>query len=362
MATLIVHAGLHKTGTSSIQETLAALPAGRGPAYLWIVVPNMSGVIRKVFQPLPRLEKSFGAERAAAFMAEKPALTQRLRELLRRNRDRDCILSAESFSLLSERELADFLAMVPHDSVRFLAYARDPWSAMPSEFQQRVKDGGLARFSPESWVPKYRARLEKFVPHGLEVFCYDRATLRNGCVVQDFLGRIGIDIRPEEVRNTNESVGRDAVALLYCRNRWRQAQGLPKDNSVALRPRLAELAEPRLRLHPDLVGPAVAAAREDMAWVEARMGRTFARSPAGDDAADVSSEEDLLRFSAAADAWLGRHVPGLGTNRDPMAVGAAIDALILRDRQLEATGAVVAATARAARGLSGWMRRRLSPG
>ena len=50
MTTLTLHAGMHKTGTSSIQQTLAALPAGRGPQFLMAGGhANSSGMLKVGF-------------------------------------------------------------------------------------------------------------------------------------------------------------------------------------------------------------------------------------------------------------------------------------------------------------------------
>ena len=49
----ILHIGMHKTGSSSIQETLARVPL-QGAVYLLPETPNHSAVLSQAFEPKPR--------------------------------------------------------------------------------------------------------------------------------------------------------------------------------------------------------------------------------------------------------------------------------------------------------------------
>ncbi|RMF37608.1 MAG: hypothetical protein D6754_09095 [Alphaproteobacteria bacterium] len=333
MATLFLHVGMHKTGTSAIQDSLAALPEGRGPRLIYLDVPNMSGQIKKALEDPEFLRASLGYGSVEAYAREQPKLRDRLARLLAETGDRDAVLSAEAFSPLGEKEFDDFLSLVRHDTIRVIAYARAPQSAMASSLQERIRRGGITRFRPHSWVPQYRRSLEKFEKLGLEIVCYDRATLHNGCVVQDFCRRVGIEIRPEEVRNTNESFGRDAIVLAFCRNVWRESRGLERNNSMELEPLVGDLATPKFKLHGRLIRPAVRRRRDEIDWVEQRMGRSFPEWKQGGNRDAILEREDLLKVSDEAADWLARHVEGYDGSRDPMVVGAAVEALVLGERR-----------------------------
>jgi hypothetical protein len=74
--------------------------------------------------------------------------------------------------------------------------------------------------------------------------------------------------------------------------------------------RVAKLSGPKLRLHSSLVAPVIAERREDIEWMEARLGVSLAEDLAAHDEGAIRSEEDLLRFSPETLQWLAEQLGG----------------------------------------------------
>lgn len=220
----IIHPGMPKTGSSSIQATLMALkPEG------WFLpdtpLGNMSGRFALFFDKNPHEHHSFKARGLTAESVEKERLMhfeifeKKLRESAE-NGD-NALFSAEYASLASKESVEKLAKLFQKYGfeTRVIAYVRKPTSFMQSAFQQRLKanlrqlkrNGGL-------W-PKYRHCFEKmdqiFGRENVELKLFDSNSLKNGDVCLDFFENIGISIHPDQVVRLNESMSLNACAFLF---------------------------------------------------------------------------------------------------------------------------------------------------
>ncbi|NDY93098.1 hypothetical protein [Ideonella livida] len=145
----ILHVGLHKTGSSSIQETLYRNASLRGAHYLDLGEANASGMVKLLFG---------GAEQASQTPLARQQGDEAARDLARKRLDRalaevgpadTVIFSAEALSRLSIHGLQALqAALAPQfQSIEVVGYVRDMPGFMASAFQQRVK-GGHRPFRP----------------------------------------------------------------------------------------------------------------------------------------------------------------------------------------------------------------------
>jgi hypothetical protein len=317
----LVHFGMHKTGTSSIQESLFQRLADPRFHYVNLGMANASTGISMCFRAdmggygtfvkrgvhagnLPRFrEKAVGLLRA-----EMEACAKKI-----------AIVSGENISQLEEAELRALHGfMAGRDRpVTAVAYVRRPKEYMESAFQQRVR-GGLDSLVASKLYPGYRNRLEKFdVVYGrdnVQLWLFDPKRFPGGCVVQDFCARLGIAFRPEDAIRVNDGLSLPALSLLFAYRKFGPGFGVGPsvlyENRLLVN-RIRTLPGPKLRLHSSLVAPVIAGQREDIEWMEARLGGvSLAEDLAAHDEGAIRSEEDLLRFSPEALRWLAEELGG----------------------------------------------------
>tara|TARA_R110000787_G_scaffold12074_14_gene39264 strand:- start:796 stop:1896 length:1101 start_codon:yes stop_codon:yes gene_type:complete len=228
MKTLILHVGMHKTGSTSIQRSLEGFDRGL-IRYLDLGSSNHSGPVRTIFSErsndYPAHRRSGKSRHAIAQMASHHR-AQMIRELsLPRQR---FIISGEGISALSPagvRALAQFLKQYV-DRIQVIGYVRDPVGYANSAFQQRVKDGQAAISVPR---PNYRNRFRKFFDvfgrENVELIQFNPSAFENRSVVRDFCNRAGIPADNVREKRANESLSDLAIRLILQINQQAAARG-----------------------------------------------------------------------------------------------------------------------------------------
>lgn len=314
---VVMHFGMPKTGTTSIQLSLMRRLSDPRFHYIKLVYANGSYAIANAFKTEPakfHRHRKQGTSPDELRRLRHESLDSLTREL-QAAAGRTAILSAEvvfTFDVPELDALCRFLGQ--HGRVTAVGYVRPPKEFIESTFQQLVK-GGRAIFGVDKLFPRYRARLEKFdVVLGREstrIRLFNRASFPGGCVVQDFCGRLGIAFPAQDVIRHNEALSRDAVSLLYAYRKFGPGYGVGphvmRENKLLTR-RLGALAGPRFHLHSSLIAPVVAAKREEIAWVEERIGASLAEDMTANNESAVRGEQDLLTFSPHALGWLGEQL------------------------------------------------------
>lgn len=306
--TAILHVGMGKTGSTSIQYSLDAadLPLHH---YVRTGGSNHSDVFIALFGPDNHRRNLFQIREGrsdAALREQQTEWRRALKAELRDTRKPAVIFSAEALAMPNAdagavAALRDILA--PHfDRFQVIGYVRPPISYLQSSFQQRVKCGEWSRLTLTPLA--YRSRFEKFDRlfgrENVTLVKFDRATLAGGDVVLDFTRRIGVALRPDQVISRNETLSLEVMALLFARNcHCPSHMGHPEYSADILRllDALAGIGTRRLRFSPALVQPHLDAAAEDLDWIEDRLGVPLRDLPeTGSDV--VGSAEDLLAVAA----------------------------------------------------------------
>lgn len=302
----LLHLGMHKTGSTSIQQTFAGY-ADERTEYLDLGKANQSAFLSRCFDPQAKARlfaspdperRAFGREQARA----------RLRMALE-GTTRSVILSGEDLWKLPTRAACEdcvaFLrASVPQ--VDALAYVRAPESYARTMFQQTLRTRPL-RLGEADLVPPYRSRAENWIAAlgaSPEFVLFHRDAFHGGDLILDFAHRAGIDAAraPRPARVANVSLSAEATALLYL---LRHADGPTPEEAGPRR-----MAENRLllllydfgstsfALAPDVVARSLERRAADIAWMEARLGRSFPAERAATGAV-FAADADLLDLAAA---------------------------------------------------------------
>lgn len=273
MREALIHLGMHKTGSTSIQDTLHGYRKS-GTSYARLKTPNHSIPITTIFSdratPHPiHIRNGRTTEEIERLKLEYKAAL-----------DADCqnqniqklIISGEDIYELSPKSLTllrDYLEKY-FEKISLVAYLREPESYITSALQQIIKTGSDGRNLPK---PRYRDRFEKilkvFGAESITFKKFDKSELKNQSVVSDFCEFAGIDYSQIKEKKSNESLSTEVIRFLIRLNR----SGIVTTGDpllIATRNRLVKLLADRFKgkfsIPTSTLTPLIDA--EDVKWME----------------------------------------------------------------------------------------------
>lgn len=199
---IIIHAGMHKTGTSSIQQTLSKIQSTDFYYPKWRH-PNHSNLFALLYhEPLGEYHAFKNEGMSEKSLRDlKKAWLERFEKNLRDENHRKIIFSAEDMSgqrfQNAVERFKDHLTIlkIPY---RIILYVRPSKSLIQSSIQQLIKSG-LADLDLTKHWPCYRKRLEFFdVLFGRENVTlrkFNKPSLYEGDVVKDFAHIVGFKVK-----------------------------------------------------------------------------------------------------------------------------------------------------------------------
>lgn len=321
----ILHVGTHKTGTSSIQESLYF--GLEDPKFRYI---NL-GFLQAAFFLAPCILdhpedywvfQSIGYSRSRIWVMRR-AYECRLRRSLRIAKEKALIpiLSAELCWTLPPSALNRLRHLIASEGfeVKVIVYLRPIKSWMESAFQQTNKFRRTA-FLPYQTPPtlspeapyRYSRKLaiieDVFGRENLMVRPFVRPILDSGCVVRDFCRIAGIQLPLESIRRSNESLSAEATRALYVHHHFsRKASRISLASRSRILKTLKTLEGPPIRFHSSIFDPVADLMAFETEWVGHHFGIDLSEDiTAADGGPCIQQEADLFRFSKETLDWLGR--------------------------------------------------------
>ncbi|MEB3266378.1 MAG: hypothetical protein VKN13_07180 [Cyanobacteriota bacterium] len=324
MRDCILHVGMPKTGTSSIQEYLYYSLDDPRFRYIGFGEVNGSQALSTICLLQPETywmhRRNRVPPRRAAWL--KARYIKHLRRSLERARrcGQAPILSGEGCWHLqvSELQILHKLLSESKYNIKVFAYVRPFLSWLESSFQQTVKLG-ISRnnpFAPRADQRDYRqadymATLDRlasvFGQSQLTIRPFIRHALTDGCAVRDFCAWAGIDSQKISVPRSNDSLSLDAVRFFYAYlSLSNNGQPATMRETSALVHCLQSLGGKKLRFHPSVMAPFAEFVEQQRVAIRERFGVDLGHDWAVDEGADnvIRSEKDLFQFSPESLAWL----------------------------------------------------------
>jgi hypothetical protein len=261
---LILHIGMGKTGTSSLQFFLRDNRERlRELGVLFPVTPGRARHVRLGLFAKPPEELAtapeWGRQKQSDVAGFRNAFRRRLFAEIDVSGLHRVLLTDEILFGSSEptlQRLGRFAGRISH-SLRVVVYLRRQDEHMVSRYQQGVKTGWVQRL--RDWAEEdmsdlydYHSRLRRqqrlLAPTELVVRRYESDGFAAGSLFQDFLDAAGIDVRAEDlvqVQNRNLSLDADSVEFLRLLNLHRvESEGATPGliDNRALYARLAEVS------------------------------------------------------------------------------------------------------------------------
>ena len=306
MAKCILHVGMHKTGTTSIQNSLQDLDDDQFYYTRLQGKPNHSTTIEAIFHAdkhshIARKLAKYGKISASRLAnLARPDLDASVAEA----KGRTLVISGEGILRMSESELNSlkyYLVDHGYDDIEVAAYARAPVAYISSAMQQKLKIGKTRAFKIESCFPEYREKFKKFDTvfgaGNLRLFKYDPANFPNGDVVEDFCRHFGIPLGSVNPIRKNVSITRLAAQLRFQYTKYAEAEGLPPLRGAMGMKLLDRIRSPdpaRFQLAPSVIAPFLPEIQADVEWMEKRLGKSLAEPELRDQDGDIRSIDDLL--------------------------------------------------------------------
>lgn len=317
MKKIVLHVGMHKTGSTAIQASLAGYRDG---VFEYAQLPhavmgdrgrdnNHSFLINTAFD---RDHKRVGrlllfGVAASDFDRLRGQCLDALECCLRASEAEVLILSAESITSFdpdATQELGALLRRYARE-VKVYAYVRDPYDYVKSITQEAIKWGHAGdEMHPLSYRSNFGHIEDVFGAENVSYRLYRRENLLDGDVVADFGSWVGLKKDPARRLEANASFSTDAVRCIYALNRhpvfW-SGNGLLHYSWRELLGVFGRLFPGRFEI------PARMVSREidiwDMSWMESRLGQRLQLPP--------YSEKDMA--CTGLRDWLGRTTPEMLT-------------------------------------------------
>ncbi len=336
--TAILHLGMHKTGSTAIQWAFANY-ADERIEYLDLgSQPNHSHVLSQAFDAHAR-PRSFDSPDSQGRRQERRDARRMIEDALHAT-SRSVLLSGEHLWSFrdgdSHRKCARFLRRHV-GRIEALAYIRSPVSFAQSAFQERVRRK-LGAFSLRTLLPRYREPAERWTEalDGAEptFALFHPSALRDGDVVHDIAGRLGLDIARarRDRRHANTSLSAEATAVLFLLRRTQGAapyRGSGQRVNAQVVGLLRGFGSSRFAFAPEATAPILVERAVDIAWMEKRLGQPFPPDSPPEHAVIFGSEEDILAYArrlgpGLADFLASKGVPVAAADRSTEALLGAL--------------------------------------
>ena len=284
--TLILHIGMNKTGSSSIQSSFHKNFNNDKIHYFDLNNANHSVAVEKAFKI---------KDMSPDMIEERQQIKNMIVKQIEESDAETFILSGEDISKLAIPDLKNLKQFFSSLGFIFtiIGYVRPPKSFVESSFQQRLK-GKWGRFDLLAITPKYKERFSKFDDifgsSNVHLQKFDPKSFLKNDVMIDFCFRLGIPFKDEDSVRVNESLSKEGVALLFVYRKY--GQNSDYRTTYAFIQALGRIGTNKLKFSPDLIFPVLEKNKQDIEWMENRLGYSLLE-PLKYQNNDIKSEEEL---------------------------------------------------------------------
>lgn len=321
---LIVHFGSHKTGSSSIQNTLFINRDKLGKyGYVHFGVVNSS----------PAMNNLCSVSASNRRKADANSILSTFHQSLNDLNGKIGIISAEVISRFTHDQISYLVEQIEQSGMEceFIGYIREPIGYYTSMFQQTLKTHQVELMNLKSWtkglrkeIPYYRLIDQLIAVAGknkVKIYPFERKYFPEGNVVLHFLKVLGIDPDPIELHMANTTLSITAVKALYVYRQLidpednRNRPGFPLGKFIT---EMRDLSGRKFRFSSEIQQQIRAFNFDYEDWVKSHVTEpdilwdASGRGQENDDtSAIVTTEDDLMQFSEneinSIKVWAGLH-------------------------------------------------------
>lgn len=258
------------------------------------------------------------------------------------------ILSAESLFHIVDigkkcngiQLLYDFLSNYFERTV-VVAYVRKPSQLLPSVLQQLVKFHDWKSFDDFSFYHRYinfKRYIDVFGIENVHLWNFDPKQFPEGDILLDFTTRLGLQPQRSKLKVVNESISKEAISILFTYHFHENAKTDFGSHQNALNYQLVEclrkIGSEKFKFSGTFIQRAIAANQEDYDWIVSVMGEDFKETPESLSAEGVDSEHELMHYATQFIPNLvelaGEFAKDLKLDDTPQTVARLVDKIMLR--------------------------------
>jgi hypothetical protein len=318
---------MHKTGSSSIQESLWSNL--RDPGFRYIEVTghaNGCQFMNAAFLVDPRKYWVYQKQGLSQqkLLRTKRCYRRRLRKQLRRLSKTDVtpILSAEACWMFSPDDLASIRDFMKEENyhTHIIVYLRPMKSWIESMIQEHAKFASgftdFENFGEEfcrrelNYLERLEILEETFGADNIHIRPFTKTGLINQCAVTDFCKTVGIGFNPKDIVRSNDGLCADAVRMLHYYDTYiRRIRPPSLAANQLLNMHLKELKGDAFHLHSSVIDPIKEHIIAQNEKIYERHGIDLHEDFfAHDQGPCIRERADLLAFSQQSLDWLADRV------------------------------------------------------
>jgi len=307
--TCYIHVGMHKTGTSSIQESLYAQRNNINILYPELDGPNHSVPMFSLFYKKPEeyyVHKLKKWEQKQVVEYNNQTRISLEKQIIKSNHN-NILISGEDLIYLE----LDCLLKVKnfferfYNDIKIIIYLRPLMSYLNSAFQENLKNIGEANFNLEIVIPKYKNFIEKFInifgKSNVNISLFSKSNFKNEDVVHDFIDKLNIDCQIDGARIENRSFTLEAIAFLYVFFKFYPETIFGENNMIQnqkLNNFLYQIGTKKFAFCENIIQPIFDKYGDDLLWCHYNLGIELNDyEPNNDKSLCISSEEDLFEIA-----------------------------------------------------------------
>lgn len=276
----ILHVGMHKTGTSSLQHNLST-GENKNFSYFDLGYENHSIPLFSMFSVNKyeyHIHKSNQKTKEDVDRINRKTERSFKRHLMQNLHHDTFVISGEDISSLNYDELSSFKNYLTQffNNIKVVFYIRSPYSYINSSVQQMIqqRETNFHEIITASY-PNYRDRVEKFDllfgEENVQLNCFSKESMTKKDITQDFLKKNHLETNSNNFITKNESLSLEALSFLYVLNK--ENLNIPNHETyLKLVKILSSIKSFKFMLSNKLISPVVNKNIEDVRWMERRIG------------------------------------------------------------------------------------------
>ena len=341
----ILHIGMPKTGSSTIQENLFLGIDDPRVCYTDLGVSNHSGPVLSMYVDSPSdYHYSKGKDINDLNSVTKSALIS----CFSNHVNSIDILSGEDFFHLPElsaitggiNSLKVFLDQFFEKTI-ILCYVRKPSELLPSSFQQLIKYHDLKRINAIDIYHRYKnikVYCDIFGAENVQLWNFDPQQFPEGDILLDFTTRLGLQPQRSKIKVVNESISKEAISVLFTYHFHQNGKtnfGVRQNElNYQLVEVLREIGSEKFRFSGQFIQRAIAANQEDYDWIVSVMGEDFKETSESLSGNGVDNEYELMHYATQFIPNLveiaGDFAKDLKLDDTPQTVARLVDKIMLK--------------------------------
>lgn len=304
----IVHIGMPKTGSTSLQKALFNGIEDERVSYANLPDFNHSVAIYGMFTENPMNYHMFSKYNYSA--NEIKEFNRKNKKLLidsfLNNKKPVEIISGEDIYHLTLNEIKQFKIFleVYFKRILIVAYVRAPKSMTESAFQQLVKYNDLASLNIDFIYHPYK-NFERFdVVFGkdnVKLWKYEPNKMVNQDIYSDFCEKIGLNYtRGNSAIRLNESISKEAIAILFTHNFFNKQEKKLQYTIEAqhiLVKLLSKIGNEKFTFSNIFIKEMLENKKDDFVWIQNRMNHSLNENLEIYDMNGISNEQELMEYA-----------------------------------------------------------------